>query len=240
MKEGIIVKDHILKQYPYRIELHAHTSPASACSSLKPAELVKLYYEKGYDGVVVTNHFDPGKFALGKAEAVAAVMRDYQAAKETAKKYGMTVYLGAELRFQENMNDYLIYGVDEDLLRIFYDYIPTDVATFRREVVLPNSVFLQAHPFRSGMVLCDAELLDGMECLNLHPRHNSAVGLATQYAYQNALAIKIAGGDCHDMGDHGLTALRCKALPEDSFQLAQILKTGDYVFEIGTGSLWIP
>ena len=234
------MKEHIFKQYPYRIELHAHTTPASSCSNLKPEELVQLYHEKGYDGLVITNHFDPGKLSLGKVEAVAMLLRDYQAAKETAKKYGMTVYLGAELRFQENMNDYLIYGVDEDLLGVFYDYIPTDVVTFRKEVTLPNSVFLQAHPFRSGMVLCDAELLDGMECLNLHPRHNSAVGLATQYAYQNALAIKIAGGDCHDMGDHGLTALRCKALPEDSFQLAQILKTEDYVFEIGTGSLWIP
>ena len=234
------MKEHIFKQYPYRIELHAHTTPASSCSHLKPEELVQLYHEKGYDGLVITNHFDPGKLSLGKVEAVAMLLRDYQAAKETAKKYGMTVYLGAELRFQENMNDYLIYGVDEDLLGVFYDYIPTDVVTFRKEVTLPNSVFLQAHPFRSGMVLCDAELLDGMECLNLHPRHNSAVGLATQYAYQNALAIKIAGGDCHDMGDHGLTALRCKALPEDSFQLAQILKTGDYVFEIGGASLWIP
>ena len=234
------MKEDIFKQYPYRIELHAHTSPASACSRVKPEELVQLYHEKGYDGVVITNHFDPGKLVLGKAEAVAMLLRDYQAANEAAKKYGMTVYLGVELRFQENMNDYLIYGVDEALLGIFYDYIHTDVATFRKEVTLPNSVFLQAHPFRSGMVLCDAKLLDGMECLNLHPRHNSAVGLATQYAYQKDLAIKIAGGDCHDIGDHGLTALRCKTLPEDSFQLAQVLKTGDYVFEIGGGSIWIP
>lgn len=234
------MKEHIFKQYPYRIELHAHTNPASACSHLKPEELVQLYHEKGYDGVVITNHFDPGKLSLGKAEAVAVLLRDYHAAKDAANKCGMKAYLGAELRFQENVNDYLIYGVDEDLLGVFYDYIPTDVETFRKEVTLPNSVFLQAHPFRSGMVLCGAELLDGMECLNLHPRHNSAVGLATQYAYQKDLAIKIAGGDCHDMGDHGLAALRTKILPEDTFQLAQILKTGDYVFEIGGGSIWIP
>ena len=234
------MKEHIFKQYPYRIELHAHTTPASSCSNLKPEELVQLYHEKGYDGLVITNHYDPDKLSLGKVEAVAMLLRDFQAAKKAAKKYGMQVYLGTELRFRENMNDYLIYGVDEDLLGIFYDYIPTDVVTFRKEVTLPNSVFLQAHPFRSGMVLCAAELLDGMECLNLHPWHNSAVGLATQYAYQKDLAIKITGSDCHDMGNHGLTALRCKVLPEDSFQLAQILKTGDYVFEIGGASLWIP
>ncbi|MBO5049381.1 MAG: PHP domain-containing protein [Oscillospiraceae bacterium] len=234
------MKEQILKKYPYRIELHAHTAPASACSHLKPEELVQLYHEKGYDGVVITNHFDPDKLSLDKKEAVSLLLQDYIRAKEAAKKYAMTVYLGVELRFQENINDYLIYGVDEKLLEIFYDYIPTDVVTFRREVALPHSVFLQAHPFRGGMTLCDAELLDGMECLNLHPRHNSAVGLATQYAYQKALRIKIAGSDCHDRGDQGMTALRCKALPEDSFQLAQLLKTGDYVFEIGGASLWIP
>lgn len=234
------MKEQILEQYPYRIELHAHTSPASTCSHLKPEALVQLYHEKGYDGLVITNHFEPGKLALGKAGAVSLLMQDYREAREAAKKYGMTVYLGAELRFQENINDYLIYGVDEALLGTFYDYIHTDVATFRKEVALPNSVFLQAHPFRPGMVLCDPKLLDGMECLNLHPRHNSAVGLATQYAYREDLKVKIAGSDCHEMGDHGLTALRCKSLPEDSFQLAQILKSEDIVFEIGGGSIWIP
>ena len=41
------MKEHIFKQYPYRIELHAHTTPASSCSNLKPEELVQLYHEKG-------------------------------------------------------------------------------------------------------------------------------------------------------------------------------------------------
>ena len=52
--------------------------------------------------------------------------------------------------------------------------------------------------------------------------------------------IKIAGGDCHGMGDQGLAALRTRVLPEDSFELAAILKSGDYVFEIGGNSLWLP
>lgn len=234
------MKESIFKEYPYRIELHAHSNPCSGCSHLSPEELVRLYAEKGYDGIVLTNHFEPGKLPLGKAEAVAMVMGDYEAARNAAQQYNMEVYLGAELRFCENINDYLIYGVNEELLGLFFDYIPRDAATFRREVSLPDSVFLQAHPFRSNMVLCDPQLLDGMECLNLHPRHNSAVGLATAYAYEKNLKIKIAGGDCHRAGDQGLVALRTKMLPKDSFEIASILKSGDYVFEIGKGSLWIP
>ena len=234
------MKYQIFKQYPYRIELHAHSNPSSGCSCLSPEMLVRLYAEKGFDGLVLTNHFEPGKLELGKSEAVATVIRDYEAAKKAAQQYGMQVYLGAELRFRENINDYLIYGVNEELLGIFFDYIPYDVAAFRREVTLENSVFLQAHPFRSNMTLCAPELLDGMECLNLHPRHNSAVGVATQYACEKNLAIKIAGSDSHREGDQGLTALRTRVLPKDSFEIAGILKSGDFVFEVGGGSLWIP
>lgn len=80
------MKEHIFKQYPYRIELHAHTTPASSCSNLKPEELVQLYHEKGYDGLVITNHYDPDKLSLGKVEAVAMLLRDFQAAKKAAKK----------------------------------------------------------------------------------------------------------------------------------------------------------
>ncbi len=233
------MKNEILMMYPYRIELHAHTNPCSGCSQLGPEELVRSYYEKGYHGVVLTNHFEPGKLSFGKEEAVKMHIRDYESAKNVAQKYGMTVYLGVELRFQENINDYLIYGVDEGMLRSFYDYIPTDLATFRKACPLPESVLLQAHPFRSNMILADPKLLDGMECFNMHPRHNSAVGLATQYAYDANLSIKIAGGDSHRPGDPGLAALRTKVLPKDSFEIARILRSGDYVFDI-SGSVWIP
>ena len=234
------MKEHILKQYPYRIELHSHSNPGSGCSVLKPEELVRLYWEKGYHGLVITNHLEPDKMRFGKEEAVCMHLRDFEAAQKAGEQLGIKVYLGVELRFSENINDYLIYGVNEELIRLFYDYLPTDLKTFREQTALPDSVVLQAHPFRSNMVLADPNLLDGMECMNLHPRHNSAVGLATQYAYEKGLAIKIAGGDCHSPGDQGTAALRTKELPLDSFHIARILKSGDYVFELGGNSLWIP
>ena len=198
------------------------------------------YAALGYHGIVITNHLEPGKMNYGKEGAIALHMQDYIAAKEAGEKNGLAVYLGVELRFAENINDYLIYGVDEGLLNTFYDYLPTDVATFRGKVSLPQSVFLQAHPFRSNMVLCDPDLLDGMECMNLHPRHNSAIGLASQYAYRKNLPIKTVGSDCHAPEDCGLCALRTRFLPKDSFEIAEILKSGDFVFEIGAGSIWIP
>ena len=47
------------KQYPYKIELHAHTSPVSACAHVSPAETVRRYAKKGVDALVITNHLNP-------------------------------------------------------------------------------------------------------------------------------------------------------------------------------------
>ena len=54
--------------------------------------------------------------------------------------------------------------------------------------------------------------------------------------------IKTAGSDFHHKGKghEGVSALRTKTLPKDSFELAKILKSGDYLFEIGGDSIVLP
>lgn len=232
--------DMLRGMYPYRIELHAHTNPVSGCSEIPPEALVRMYREKGVHGIVITNHMIPSLVQKEKEDAINWYLSDYEKAREAGKELGISVFLGAELRFSENINDYLLYGADTEILKTCYDYLDRTVTDFRKEVSLPESVFLQAHPFRNGMELCPPDLLDGMECLNLHPSHNSRVGIATRYAYEKNLKIKIAGSDCHHPGQDSLALLRVKQLPEDSFQIAKILKSGDFLFELGDGSLWIP
>ena len=51
------LKDQIKKSYPYRLELHAHTSPASRCGEVKPDDVVTIFHNAGYDGIAITNHF---------------------------------------------------------------------------------------------------------------------------------------------------------------------------------------
>lgn len=234
------IKEYLSGLYPYRIELHSHTNPVSGCSEIPPEELVRIYSEKGVHGIVITNHLTPSLLNQDKDGAICRYLSDYEKAKDAATAYGMSVFLGAELRFSENMNDYLLYGVDMEILKTCYDYLSQTVTAFRQEVALPNSVFLQAHPFRNGMMLCDPALLDGMECLNLHPNHNSRIGMATRYAYTQQLSIKTAGTDFHHPNHEALALLRTRQMPKDSFDIARILKSGDYVFELGDRSLWIP
>ena len=237
------IKQQLKELYPYKIELHAHTSPMSGCSQILPEEMVETYLSKGYDAVVITNHFTShGFIGLDKNEALSKYFADYEKTVKASKGTKLKVLLGAEARFDENWNDYLVYGVDREVLSKIYDYFPKGVKAFRNEVELKNSTFLQAHPFRDGMVLCDPDLLDGIESFNMHPGHNSRVGLAVRYAAENNLSVKIAGSDFHhkNLGHEAVSALRTKTLPENSFELSAILKSGDYILEIGENSLVLP
>lgn len=237
------MKEKLLEEYKYRTELHAHTSPISPCSQISPQEMARTYYEKGFNAIVITNHFF-AELTQGytKEEFLNRYIGNFEETQKEAKKYNLSVILGAELRFNENNNDYLIYGVDKDILSACYDYFDKGLEAFRREVELPESVFIQAHPFRNGIEMCNPDLLDGMENFNMHPGHNSRIGIAVRYAKENGIKIATAGSDFHhpDRGHEAVCALRTKVLPKDGFSLAQILKSGDYIFEIGENSLVLP
>lgn len=237
------IKAELKSLYPYRIELHAHTHIISPCSEITPEEMAETYHNKGYDGVVITNHFI-NELLQGetKEDKLNFYISGYKETLKAAEKYGLKVYLGVELRFTENNNDYLLYGADEEIISVCYDYITKGIKNFRNEVNLENSVFIQAHPFRNGMEKIDPKLLDGIESFNMHPSHNSRVGIAARYAKEMNFPVVTVGSDFHhkDMGNEAVSALRSKTLPKDSFELAALLKSGDYIFEIGENSIVLP
>lgn len=244
------IKKRLGEQYKFKIEMHAHTRPASPCGEATPTELAKIYAEQGYDAVVLSNHYSYtySKFTSAgvktpeKEQFIEEYLKDFDEFAVECEKLGIKAILAAEARFNENINDYLIYGVDKDVLRSVYDYFDKGVTAFRTEVKLDRSVFIQAHPFRNNMTQVDASLLDGIEVFNMHPGHNSRIGIASKYTKQNNLQIKTAGSDFHhkDVGHEGVSALRTKFLPSDTFELAEILKSGDYLLEIGGDSLILP
>ena len=236
------LKAQLDAEYPIRIEMHAHSHPISPCSEVSVEELAKTYSTLGYHAVVLTNHYllDLPIYAeMDKEQALDCYTGAYEDFSEECEKHGMKALLGCEIRFNENHNDYLIYGVDRDVLSVAYDYFEKGLEAYRTEVKLDKSVFLQAHPKRNGMTEMNAELFDGIESFNMHPGHNSRVGIAVKYSKENDLKIKIAGSDFHHPGKQheGVSALRTRFLPKDSFELAEILKSGDYLLEIGGDSL---
>lgn len=222
-----------LSPYKFKLELHAHTSPASGCSDISPEQLVQTYKRLGYDAVAITNHFIADNFLDNVEEKLDRYLDDFDRAFREGKRLGIKVILGAEIRFLENCNDYLLYGIDrEELLRAAGFFASAGVEEFYKGFKTEKNLFIQAHPLRNGMEYVPASSLDGIEAFNMHPNHNSRVALAAKRAREEGL-IMLAGTDYHHVGHEGLAALMTRTLPENSYQLAEILKSSDYVMNIG-------
>lgn len=220
------------EEFKYKVELHAHTSPASKCGDFPPYDVIKKYSDLDFDAIAITNHFLGGHEDMSKDEFLKFYLNDYHQAVEAGDKLGIKVYLGAELRFtNQNDNDYLLYGIDESDLEKIYDCMDSTLENFVENLKTDKMVLIQAHPFRDGMKRANTDLLDGIEGFNIHPHHNSRVGTATRYAAEVNKPIT-AGTDFHHNTHQGLGATRFTTLPKDSFELAEELKKDEYIMEI--------
>lgn len=224
----------IKEEYPYKIELHAHTRPASGCADLQPEEVIERFKNVGYDATAITNHFFIDCIECsGKQEHIDIFKRSYYESLNAGEKFGIKVYLGAELRFRyQNDNDYLLYGFEEDDLSDIYDTLDGTLEDFVNNYKKSGMFLVQAHPFREGMVRMNPDLLDGIEGFNLHPKHNGRVSMSADYGFKNG-KIMTVGTDFHHAGHEGFCCTRTRSLPENTYELAEILRNEDFVIDIG-------
>lgn len=188
----------MMKMKKYLYDLHIHTKEASGCGETYAADIVERYKGLGYDGIVITDHMSAGNFKhLGSDynEQLENFFKGYCAAKAFEDE-NFTVILGMELRFLENDNDYLVYGIDEDFLRSrdFTQFeTPEDFLPVARENGL---AIFQAHPFRDGMTVLNPTILDGVEVYNGHGGHDSRNDIALCWAKKFGVRM-ISGSDFH-------------------------------------------
>ena len=237
------MKTKLMNEYCYKTELHCHTQPVSGCSRVSASEMVQIYKNLGVDTVVLTNHFYIHSYSDNskqrkKDEVVDEYLQAFRDMKACAEAEGITTILGMEIRFTENINDYLLYGLTEADVPALFDSLDGDLEHFCLEYKKENHMIFQAHPFRDGMVLADPKYLDGIEAFNMYPRANSRVALARAYAQEQGMQI-IGGSDCHVAGHEGCCLLRTKHRIETSEDLVQTLKSKEYIFEV-FGSLILP
>ena len=240
-----MLKDELLKEYTHRIELHAHSMPVSACCTCPNERFLELYAKNKVETVCLTNHFTKdNRIFEGKTkkESIDAYLEGYEVLKEKALPYGINIVLGCEINFKENHNDYLLYGVNREILEEAFDYFDKGVEEYRKNVKLPDSLFIQAHPFRNNMTKIDPVLLDGVETMNFHPNHNSRNSSCAGYAKENKIDLCTGGSDFHDDVEYAAAALLLlsKTAVGDSFELAKLLKSRDYIFQLGNNHLILP
>jgi predicted metal-dependent phosphoesterase TrpH len=167
------------------IEMHCHTSEHSACSHVAAVDLVRRAFEKGLQGIVLTDHhycWPPNALTALKTRA------------EVPKFF--LVGSGQEVSTSD-FGDVLVYGADRP--------IPprTPVTAIRREY--PQAALVWAHPYRderepAADLLLDAQL-DAVEIFNSnHTYCENARGLRDWHRYR---FTAIAGTDTHAVGYTG-------------------------------------
>lgn len=218
----------------YKIETHLHTSYVSQCARLEAEHLAAAYHAAGFSGIAVTDHYNIETYAyMGRdpksdKHASVTTLQGYWRMQEACAKYGIKVYCGLELRFYENVNDYLYYDFDPALLDDAHAVMSLGVAGFREQLHPLGGLLIQAHPFRYPCVPVAAHLLDGVEVLNCNPRHNSNNTRALDFAARNPQLIRTAGSDCHQLGDEAVSGILSETLPADTKEFAALLRSGAY------------
>lgn len=223
------------KNVQMKIDLHVHTSEISNCGRLTCSEVVRLYSQAGYDAIVITNHFSRQEFSTFTGKGGTDFHKSYfdtiRLAEAEGKKHGLLVLGGMELRFDDSSNDYLVFGMTEELCRDMekiFSMRPADFSLFAQEHGL---LFYQAHPFRNGMKVVDPKLLFGIEICNTHPRHDSRNDIAAAWAEKYSLH-QIGGSDCHQIQDVGSSFITTDQPLENSSDLLHILKNDLYTIGV--------
>ena len=136
-------------------EIHCHTGDVSNCGWVDAKRVVQMHKDAGFEGICITDHFHEPYFRqhneLTAKEAIDKYLEGYRSAKAEGDKIGLKVFLGMEIRFPENFNDYLVYGVTEDLLYDNPYMYKMSLEMFSGMSRNNGLLLIQAHPFRDNM-----------------------------------------------------------------------------------------
>lgn len=214
----------------YKYELHCHTKEVSRCGQVPAAKIVEMYREKGYNGIVITDHYSPMTYSL------ATVMRPQKAVDFYTKGYrnalkaagdDFTVLLGMELRYYATANDFLVYGVTEDFLKSSGNLMAMYPKRFHNLAKKNNMLIVQAHPFREWMIRINPKHLDGAEVFN--GKSTKEINeKSARWVKENNMQIRISGSDFHREKNLAKGGIITETPIKTNDDLIRILKSGEY------------
>lgn len=185
----------------YRYETHLHTKEGSACSSKPGREYVEYYKNRGYSGIIITDHFFRGNSAADRSKSWRGFVEEYCSgyfhAKEEGDKQGFQVFFGIEDNFQGD--EYLVYGITPEWLAEQTDMLSWSREEYYSRIKAVGGIVIQAHPFRERGYLDAVRInpfyVDGIEAYNVG---NLAYmdGIAYRYGKEYGFPMT-AGSDMH-------------------------------------------
>lgn len=217
----------------YKIETHLHTCHSSPCGKVDADTIARLYAEAGFQGIVVTDHFfhytcRPHCWNIPYEDYFKVFIEGYYRLKKAAEPYGLTIYKGAEVRFDESFNDYLLFNFPDELLQDPLAVFSMGLENFSPLCRQAGALLVQAHPFRDKNTPADPRFLDGIELRNENPRAANHNDLTITYAAEHPDLLHLCGSDFHRTEDAGCGGIVTNILPKDEQELADLLRQKQY------------
>lgn len=201
------------------IDLHTHSFPASACSSVSVDRLIQEAKAIGLDGICITDHNHTW---------------DSRVIEELRQKHGFLILKGNEITTDNG--DILVFGTDIDVNGII------ELRNLREQVLKKNGFMIAAHPFRGFLTFSLGKLgltvekaaerpmfryVDALEVMNgkVTDEENEFSGLVA-----DALRLPGTGGsDAHEERETGMYATRFSCVINNEKDLLTALQQGDYI-----------
>ena len=219
----------------YKYEMHIHTARCSGGGSDIRAHIDTLI-QKGYSGMVVTNHFFNGDTKVDRnlswEQFVDAYRQDYLYGLEYARGRDFDLLFGLEEHVGYGQ-EILLYGITPELIADHPELKTPDPVVYAEVVHSAGGLVYQAHPYRNAPWIIRPEplecldKLDGIEVYNAgnYPQWNES---AQRLADELGLAC-VAGSDGHGTDTAGRSGLGVKERIRCNEDLVRILKSGDYI-----------
>ncbi|MBR2524710.1 MAG: PHP domain-containing protein [Clostridiales bacterium] len=195
----------------YLYETHLHTVEASKCGKVHGEDYIPYLIDKGYSGMIVTDHFLNGNTCipldLPWEEKIDIYCSGYERALAAATGTDFLVMFGVEFNF--GRDEYLLYGIDREWLLAHEDIMHMTRRELYETIHEAGGLMIQAHPFRERDYLSDIKLsphyCDGIEVYNAANKPNM-----NALAYEYALSLgkpMTAGSDLHFFHDNDKGAM---------------------------------
>lgn len=225
----------------FKYEMHLHTSGCSKCGISTVEEMVIAAKEKGFKGIVVTDHFYRGNTAIDRKspweEFVAAYEENWIKGKALGDELGIDVIFGIEEVYHKDMKEVLIYGITPDELKAETDFIHYDLEQIFKFVDSHGGFLSHAHPFRNRGYIKNVNLapnpnvLHGVEVFNyadFAANCNDRNQMALEYAKKYGLK-RLSGGDVHKADARlGTSGIAVDQPIHNTKELARVLHSGNY------------
>lgn len=216
----------------FKFDAHVHTSEGSACAQTTGAEMADAYKEKGYSGIIITDHFFNGNSSVPRElpweEKIELLCKGYEHAKKRGDEIGLTVLFGWEFAYASS--DFLTYGLDKQWLLDNPQIMEMpiwDYADFARK---SGGFVVHAHPFRLWGYVSKITLIprniDAVEIINMsnfREENERAEWYAKSYGFPVT-----AGSDAHNAN-----ALPCGGIITET----EIKTSADYAEAVRSGNL---